>query len=432
MANEARSRMSQPNIQAVNREQLNSASKVMILNDGRLVPSGGIKPKIWTCSWYNMVLRNQADKEKYCYKKGDAVWINTEDLDQFVQHNFFYIKNVVQNNGLLRNEYRKIEGDHSLELQFFKKVATGEIVGNQYGLPLYYFGNLLDKTKIKVSLENGNDDLPTDSSTKWKDFFKNQNIEEFQTQLNAFFDETLSSAMSQHLAEYHLSGITQYWIDKYGQSKKLEDFYLLKDLSNVDLYQEYSNTPGENDRGFDYVLYFFRKTYTNDSKVCKWFRVWRSGYLEHGGIVKNNSTVAGAMEDSLEYESKFYKVNLSWTRQGTARAPAYRCPINSNGFYMEASKIDVGNGIEMDIQSIGQNVDSSNRYNIQVTPIMSDSSKKPYQTQHPSNSGTGVFYLSKDIVSITNSSFCFFLDSDVQYYSYYTSGFASNVQQGFK
>ena len=51
---------------------------------------------------------------------------------------------------------------------------------------------------------------------------------------------------------------------------------------------------------------------------------------------------------------------------------------------------------------------------------------------HPASNTNGVYYLAKDIVSITNSTFCFLLDPDVAYYSYYTSGFASNVQQGFQ
>ena len=431
MANESRSNMTEPKVQAISRQELNNASKVMILNDGRLVPASGIKPKIWTCTWYNRALTKQQDKEDFCYKKGDAVWINTEDLDQFVSHNKTYIKSIVMNNGYLKNEFQKIKGKEDLEFNFFKKVATGEITGNPAGLPLYYLGDVLQPTRIRVSLSSGNDALPTDDAY-WKDFFKNQDTVKFEEDLDTFFDQTLSSMMNRHLIEYHLSGLTQHWIDKYGESKSLDDFYLLKDLTNVDMFQEYSATPGEDDQGFDYVLHFYKKTFPGDANTCKWYKVWKSGYLEHGGIVKNDSTQASRMNDSLPYGQKFYKVNLAWNAEGSSTAPSYRYSINSGGFYMEANSLDVDSSMKYDLEDIGRVIDPANRYNIQITPLMLDESKKPYQTMHPANKTNGVYYLAKDIVSITNSSFCFLLDPDVSYYSYYTSGFASNVQQGFQ
>ncbi len=431
MANESRSNMVEPKVQAISRQELNSASKVMIRNDGRLVPVSGVKPKIWTCSWYNQALSRSQDRENFCYKKGDAVWLNTEDLDQFVSHNKTYIKSIVMNNGLLKNEFQKIEGKEDLEFKFFKKVATGEITGNSAGLPLYYLGDVLQPTRIRVSLSSGNDKLPTDDAW-WKDFFKNQDQSKFEEDLNTFFDQTLSSLMNRHLVEYHLSGITQYWHDKYGESKTLEDFYLLKDLSNVDMFQEYSATPGEDDQGFDYVLHFYKKTFPEDSTTCKWYRVWKSGYLEHGGIVKNDVTQAARMNDSLAYSGKFYKVNLSWNAEGSSNAPSYRYPINSGGFYMEDNTLDVGDGTKLELEDLGRVIDPASRYHVQVTPMMTTGTKIPYQTMHPASNTNGVYYLAKDIVSITNSTFCFLLDPDVAYYSYYTSGFASNVQQGFQ
>jgi len=67
------------------------------------------------------------------------------------------------------------------------------------------------------------------------------------------------------------------------------------------MFQEYSATPGEDDQGFDYVLHFYKKTFPGDANTCKWYKVWKSGYLEHGGIVKNDSTQASRMNDSLPY-----------------------------------------------------------------------------------------------------------------------------------
>ena len=69
-----------------NKDQLDAASKIMVLNDGKLLPQSGIKPSIWCCYWYNTVL-NSSNRSKYCYKKGDAVWMNTEDLEEFTINN---------------------------------------------------------------------------------------------------------------------------------------------------------------------------------------------------------------------------------------------------------------------------------------------------------------------------------------------------------
>lgn len=420
-----------PTVRAISQQELNTAAKRMILNDGQLIPSGGVKPKIWTCGWYNQIL-TESNKEDFCYKKGDAVWINTEDVGQFVQHNRSYIKSVVMNNSYLLAEFQKIAGDTSAEDELFRKVATGEVTGNAAGLPLYYLGSLLQPTKIRVSLSSGNDKLPTDDGW-WKDFFKNQDTTQFSDDLNAFFDQTLSAAINKHLVEYHLSGITQQWQEEYGQSKSLEDFYLLKDLSNVDHAQAYNDNPGEDNYGFDYVVHFYKKSsFSGDSKTCKWYRIWKSGYLEHGGIVKNEAAQATKMGDSLAYDGRFYKVNLAWgTGAGVGdTAPSYRYSLNTDNFYSEATSLDLGDGHALQLEDRYSMLGATSRYNVQVTPMMTDASKAPYQTMHPQSKNNGPYYLAKDVVSMTNSSFCFLLDPDVQYYSYYTSGFAPNVQQG--
>lgn len=99
---------------------------------------------------------------------------------------------------------------------------------------------------------------------------------------------------------------------------------------------------------------------------------------------------------------------------------------------MEDNALDVGDGTKLELEDIGRVIDPASRYHVQVTPMMTTETKTPYQTMHPASNTNGVYYLAKDIVSITNSTFCFLLDPDVAYYSYYTSGFASNVQQGFQ
>ena len=55
---------------------LNTAFKKLIENDNSLIPENSILPKIWECKWFN-------DSNVKGYSKGEAVWVNTEPLDEF-------------------------------------------------------------------------------------------------------------------------------------------------------------------------------------------------------------------------------------------------------------------------------------------------------------------------------------------------------------
>lgn len=44
----------------------------------------------------------------------------------------------------------------------------------------------------------------------------------------------------------------------------------------------------------------------------------------------------------------------------------------------------------------------------------------------------GVYYMTKDVTAMTNSSFCIKTDPCVTGYSYYVSGIAMNAQQGYR
>jgi hypothetical protein len=77
-------------VDSVSKASIDSVADVMIPNDSRLLPQSGIKPSIWCCRWYNTVL-NAKTRSEYCYKRGDAVWVNTEDLEEFTESNRDYI-----------------------------------------------------------------------------------------------------------------------------------------------------------------------------------------------------------------------------------------------------------------------------------------------------------------------------------------------------
>ena len=418
-------KMVKPELTQVNINEFDSALKTMIKNDCNLIPKANIAPTIWKCSWYNVYL-TENNKANYCYKKGDAVWVNTEDLASFTEANKQYVKLTVMNNSLLRKKYQQIQDNESEVQQFFQDVVSGKISGNSKGFPLFYIGDLTQKVQIRVSLSDDNDKLPTDNAY-WKDFFVNNDKSRFQNIILERTSVLLSTYLESHLKNYHLSGIYDYWYDQFGEVKYLSDFYLLQDMSNIGKYQNFNIQNGTSQEGFDYAVYFHQHFFTgSDSKCMKWFRVWNSGKIEQGGIVKNNSDNATKMGDSVIQGGKLYKVNLAWS-DSTVKAPSYAYPIASGGFYQEADYLDVGDKVNRQIEDSSNMLDPENRYSIILTPF----SSTPYSTLSGSSVG-GAYYTTKDVCSVTNSSFCFLMQSNVQYYSYYTYGIAKNVEQKFK
>lgn len=421
-------------VDAVDKMQLDSAAELMVQNDNHLLPQSDLKPSIWCCRWYNTVL-NKSNRNQYCYDKGDMVWLNTENLEEFALANKDYICSVAQKNSILAPLLAKAESGGTAELvEFLKDVVSGKTTGNPGKLPLYCIGDVLEPAKIRVSLSADNDHLPTDNAW-WRDFFVDTDSSKLSKQLESKFYQLLSSYYETHMKQYHLSGIQDWWRDQNnGVSQTLSSQYLLKDFSNVTDVQEYSPAPGTTDSGFDYVVYYFHKSY-DDPKTCKWFRVWKSGYLEHGGIVKNELAAAMQMEDHLACQSQLtmkyscYEVNLAWRYSGSATAPAYTYPTNLTGFYYDDIQLDFGDGERHDQEKTGLQLSPESRYSVQVTPLIYPDAD-PYSILHVSRQNAK-WYMSREVNTLCNSSFRFVLDDDVEYYSYKVAGFAQNAQQGF-
>lgn len=424
-----------PQVDVVDRKQLDKAAATLIGNDLHLLPQSGIKPSIWCCRWYNTIL-NDFNRESYCYKKGDAVWINTENPTQFAIANQVYIRAVCESNSELTRQLQlALAGSTSEQIEFYRKVAVGEITASMSGLPLYYLGNLKQPAQIRVSLVDNNDTLPTNDDC-WKDFFVSEDTTKFKNAILSCFRDQLSGFLQTHMDEYHLSGIQSWWRSK-SMPGEISAQYLLKTLENATKYQEYSPNAGTIDEGFDYVVYYHQMKSSIDSNAMKWFRVWKSGYLEHGGIVSKNKNVAESLGDSLTgYDADgnltSYKVNFNWS-YGLGVAPGYTYPMALDEFYFEGDTIDFGNGKKIQLEDQGEVLDPSDRYQIQVTPVMMSETKQPYSTLHPSSGSQsfGCWYMTREVNTICNNSFRFIIDPDVQYYSYSTSGFSKNSQQGF-
>lgn len=422
-----------PNIQQVGLKQVDEALQVMVNNDNANLPYVGIQPKVWECTWYNVP---DPTKAGVGYNAGDSVWMNTEDVDQFVSMRLDKIISYIQNNSLLRNEYESVKNDQSLLFQLCKDIATGAKSGNAMNYPLYFLGDLKDKAQIRVSKCDKNLALPSDDEY-WEDFFKSNNKEEFSQQLLLCADAMCKTYLEQHLKEYHLSGVFQHWASQNDdQAMAFEDFYALQDMSNIDKLQEYSPTQGYTDEGIDYIVAYHQKQFANGECV-KWFRVWNSGLVEHGGIVDTRH--ASECGDQLAYEidnqAQCYKVNLAW-KDSTCQAPAFLSPTTTVGFYFEDNKLDFqkklvdGKSQLLSIQEYSKHVSDDNRYVVSVTPF--NDSTTPYQDMVIDVKTGTKRYETNDIVDMKNNSFCIVLSPNVHKYSYYATGFAKNSQHNYK
>ena len=418
-----------PKLDQVNIQQFDQMIKQMLQNDNSLIPKANIAPTIWRCSWYNTVLTDN-NIDSYCYNKGDAVWVNTEDLAQFTAANKQYILTIILGNSVLRKKYMQAEGNETQIEQLCRDVVTGKVTGNVQGFPLFYIGDVTKKVQIRVSTRDHNTELPSNNAW-WTDFFVNNDETKFQEIILSRAKELCQQQLESHLKDYHLSGIQDYWLRSYKETKQLSDFYLLQDMSNVTGMQDFNNTAGTSTEGFDYVVYYHQKQFTDDpdKKCIKWFRVWNSGKLEHGGIVKVDAVMASKMGDSLVYGGTHYKVNLAWS-DSEVKAPVYKYSIAADSFYYESDYINIGDNKQWKIEDVSKLLDESRRYTVQLTPIIG-SEDTPYSEIGGDETG-GVYYCTKDVNTITNSSFCFNVQSNVKYYSYCTSGMAKNVEQGFK
>jgi hypothetical protein len=76
----------------------------MIENDKKNLPSESSVPGIWERKWIN-------DNSRPGYKKGQAVWINTEDPAEFISKHQTDIYDYLVNNKEYRDEVLEYSGD---------------------------------------------------------------------------------------------------------------------------------------------------------------------------------------------------------------------------------------------------------------------------------------------------------------------------------
>ena len=324
----------------------------------------------------------------------------------------------------------------------------------QYLDPLFdygpYNGNPKQRIELYVSTIDNNKELLS-NRTAW-----NCIVLSDQNEYDKFISTEISILFADHMKNYHLDGLlsSKADVDALLMSRDLSNFSL--DLVPTQLkvreHDEYMNSDG-----FDYVISskWMRtpvsiKGTTQNMNLYRWYRLWNSGYLEHGGLIKCPSVTDSSEEYSMS--SNYYvEVDLSWDHDDGV--VVYNYPETSG--YVDGeiyTKMYFGNKLGNPNDPVVGELDATemtlqgSRYSVSITPVVfnyardidaytgkfndvSVLSQKDYPDESLSNKVSS--YITTEVHHVTNHSFCFTKsDTDrlssndnVQLYMYHTSGF---------
>jgi hypothetical protein len=222
--------------------------------------------------------------------------------------------------------------------------------------------------------------------------------------------------------------------------------YANTDFSNVDnMYSPNYLLNGGKTKGFDTVEYYVKRPYPNRSLSGytvenQWFRKWRSGYLEHGGIVNTTKMLNNYLDE--------VSINFDWDLLGED-SNAYDVKYlghDEDAIYVDES-MDVPPGdnlisvlYELDKDSFkifGSTkapVYYDNTYSINVVPCYPNagnvSSMIDIESYENMGDNSVMYNVTGNLVDLENikkNSFTFRYSKEnvPQYYYYYVAGFTT-------
>ena len=391
---------------------INQTLEKLIQNDDRFDFEDDLVPDIWRCRWYNQMPDPKISSD-FGYPKGYAVWTNTESLDSFIQYHMDEISAIVSKNSKLQLTLRSMGEDLEQITEFFKQLIFNEngpkkVSGGPYGEPIFYIGDISGKTQVKVS-KIDNNIYPPYLSDYWDDMFDYEIFERNQERLSGCMVSTVSSAMEDHLAEYHLGldTMSQEGKDALHQMERhLVKSNLRANLSSID-NQEFLSHRSESDmEGFDFIDDFQVRKSPEVPGACMWYRHWKSGYLEQGGVSILEST-QGGYGDGLG--AKYAYSNTDFIEITLPIRYDYPIQFTDRMYMIDPSSEGI-------IDSTGI-LDSKNRYVSRITTILKRG-QVPYKELVGGNT-----YQCNDAVNVKNGSFWIRRDPGANGYSFYVSGF---------
>lgn len=240
---------------------------------------------IWECSWYY-------DSSIKGYSIGDAVWINTEDPDEFVKSRAVLIKHYTDFNSQILNKLPDFDPKDDTIVNQYKDAMSGYTdvnLGKNVVLPpIFDIGDFSKPIQIAISLKNNNKGLLTDQKS-WKKLFVDS--DEDEKKIRKIIDEKENFTLERHLHDYHLSGqeeTVKAKLSDYINVPTNTLYYTTFPSGWQSNYDENRTLPNY---GTDYVKYRIRKPYTLNEKISQYqcVRYWNSGMIEHYGIIATNN-----------------------------------------------------------------------------------------------------------------------------------------------
>lgn len=371
-------------------DTLNALLSRLLTNDLELVPENIVKPTIWVKRWLN---------GEDPYKKGDAVWINTESVEDFISHKQDYIKIYLKQD--IRYSHRIRIAEQNNDEQLVWEIMKEAVEKND----IFYLGDITQPVQIKICKQDGATQPPTNSKY-WDDFWVTTTESECREYILETLFKVLNKRFNQHVYDYHLSGWNSSDFEAYLDTS-------LSNVSYANSFHYYSHRAKSLYDGFDFV----KKTQVDvfGNGILKWFRQWNSGYLEKGGIIylDNLRQTQDKINDDV------VTVNLNWNGNKYT-VPEYNyVKFDSESIYGEASQINVyGNTYGIQEYSL---LDMKNLYTVKVTPMSGR------QTVYQTYNDNGKFYDICQIMNIKNDSFQFIRDNNIKQYSFYTCGFTTHT-----
>ena len=180
-----------------------AATAKLAENDVGIFPKKQRVPSIWQNRWFS----NPQDPFAG-YSKGEAVWLNTEDVDEFVVAYEQIIREYAMQNGTTKAALEALDrqGDRNALLRFYKQMVSAD--GYEGIGPVFFLGDMSKPAQIRISLRDNNKDLPVDQSPAWRNFFETSTEEQLREQIKSCFDQATDSRMDWHLKNYHCSELS--------------------------------------------------------------------------------------------------------------------------------------------------------------------------------------------------------------------------------
>ena len=461
-------------VKSLNSSILNNAFKKLYSNDNEIVPANDYTPNIWENKWYN-------DEVIPGYPKGYCVWRNAyTNISSFLSSYGDLVYDYAKSNSLLetyllsswtqlsnafhdnlplmeiwRQRYYNVISGYSKEVSSWyegipprKKTKWEQLLP-----PLFDYGPYSGKDNLRVelyvSLQDDNKEMLSNSNA-WSNVVLSS-----QAEYEKFIKTEVDILFAEHLKNYHLDGsLTPSEINDILLASNLSNF-AIEDVQNtieVKDHDAYMNTDG-----FDYVVDFKRFAQQAGNSLApgknfylyRWYRLWNSGFLEHGGVVRCNPIPSADYEVSNP-DNYIVKVDLTWGLGDKATA-VYNYDETSGNYFGETyERYYYGDRRGDPSFPIYQQIDPEEKflngkhYFARVTPVVllssdvnlgtyaynSISSLAEHDYLSVATSNKVSSYVTAEVHHLKNDSFCFTrsdtdkLDgSAVQYYQYYVTGF---------